>query len=93
MIHEEDRSNENKFSETVLIFFFEPIVKYVDFQLWLIAELDLQFVPKRLSLFQIDLKQKKKKTFFLFGKKSWVRNVKKPFFQKSLKVTPIGLNH
>ena len=31
VIHEEDRSNENKFSETVLIFFFEPIVKYVDF--------------------------------------------------------------
>ena len=29
--HEEDCSNENKFSETVLIFFFEPIVKYVDF--------------------------------------------------------------
>ena len=54
MIHEEDRSNENKFSETVIIVFFEPIVKYVDFQLWLIAELDLEFVPKRLSLFQID---------------------------------------
>ena len=54
LIHEEDRSNENKFSETVLIFFFEPIVKYVDFQLWLIAELDLEFVPKRLSLSQID---------------------------------------
>ena len=31
VIHEEDRSNENKFSETVLIFFFEPIVKYVNF--------------------------------------------------------------
>ena len=54
VIHEEDRSNENKFSETVLIFFFEPIVKYVDFQLWLIAELNLEFVPKRLSLSQID---------------------------------------
>ena len=54
MIHEEDRSNENKFSETVLIFFFEPIVKYVNFQLWIIAELDLEFVPKRLSLSQID---------------------------------------
>ena len=54
VIHKEDRSNENKFSETVLIFFFEPIVKYVDFQLWLKAELDLEFVPKRLSLSQID---------------------------------------
>ena len=54
MIHEEDRSNENKFSETVLIFFLEPIVKYVNFQLWIIAELDLEFVPKRLSLSQID---------------------------------------
>ena len=54
VIHEEDRSNENKFSETVLIIFFEPIVKYVDFQLWLIAELNLEFVPKRLSLSQID---------------------------------------
>ena len=54
VIHEEDRSNENKFSETVLIFFFEPIVKFVDFQLWLIAELNLEFVPKRLSLSQFD---------------------------------------
>ena len=54
MIHEEDRSNENKFSETVLIFFLEPIVKYGNFQLWIIAELDLEFVPKRLSLSQID---------------------------------------
>ena len=54
MIHEEDRSNENKFSETVLIFFFEPIVKYVNFQLWIIDELDLEFVPKRLSLSQSD---------------------------------------
>ena len=59
MIHEEDRSNENKFSETVLIFLFEPIVKYVDFQLWLIVELDLEFVPKSFSLSQIDLKQTK----------------------------------
>ena len=54
MIHEEDRSNENKFSETVLKFLLEPIVKYVNFQLWIIAELDLEFVPKRLSLSQID---------------------------------------
>ena len=54
MIHEEDRSNENKFSETVLIFFLEPIVKYVNFQLWIIDELNLEFVPKRLSLSQID---------------------------------------
>ena len=54
MIHEEDRSNENKFSETVLIFFLELIFKYVDFQLWLIPELALEFVPKKLSLSQID---------------------------------------
>ena len=54
MIHEEDRSNENKFSETVLIFFLELIFKYVAFQLWLIPELDLEFVPKKLSLSQID---------------------------------------
>ena len=54
MTHEEDCFNENKFSETVLIFFLELIFKYVDFQLWLIAELDLEFVPKKLSLSQID---------------------------------------
>ena len=54
MTHEEDCFNENKFPETVLIFFLELIFKYVDFQLWLIAELDLEFVPKKLSLSQID---------------------------------------
>ena len=51
---EEDCFNENKFSETVLLFFLELIFKYVGFQLWLIAELDLEFVPKKLSLSQID---------------------------------------
>ena len=54
MILEEDCLNENKFSETVLILFFDPIVKYADFQWWLIAELDLEIVPKTLSLSQID---------------------------------------
>ena len=54
MILEEDCLNENKFSETVLILFFDPIVKYADFQWWLIAELDLEIVPKTLGLSQID---------------------------------------
>ena len=54
MTHEEDCFNENKFSETVLIIYLELIFKYVDFKLWLIGELDLEFVPKKLSLSQID---------------------------------------
>ena len=83
MIHEEDRSNENKFSETVLIFFFEPIVKYVNFQLWIIAELDLEFVPKRLSLSQIDWKQKKKKNIFFIWKKKLSQKREKILFSKS----------
>ena len=83
MIHEEDRSNENKFSETVLIFFLELIFKYVDFQLWLIPELALEFVPKNWVYLKLISSNRKKKHFFLFDKNTWVRNVKNPFFSKS----------
>ena len=84
MIHEEDRSNENKFSETVLIFFLELIFKYVDFQLWLIPELALEFVPKKLSLSQLIRSNRKKKHFFLFDKKYWSQKREKSlFFKKS----------
>ena len=79
MIHEEDRSNENKFSETVLIFFFEPIVKYVNFQLWI----GLGICPKKVKFVSNWLEAKEKKHFFLFWKKKLSQKREKILFQKS----------
>ena len=54
----------------------------------------LGICPKKVKFVSNWLEAKEKKTFFfIWKKKSWVRNVKKSFFQKSWKVAPIGLNY
>ena len=83
MIHEEDRSNENKFSETVRNIFFRAHCQVRGLSIVTYSWIELGICPKKVKFVSNWLEAKEKKNIFLFGKKSWVRNVNKPFFQKS----------